>query len=161
VKFLLAIIASATISTAVIAEASAPQVDAPAPTTSTVQTTTTTTLDLAVFSAPADANCPQWWGLARMVGWQEQDLEMLDRVMWREARCMNVIGETSTQHAHPQWNHADWGLMQINKKVHQAFVEQIFQQPFPDAISEPSNNLRFALKLFQGSRWKAWGFKDA
>lgn len=159
-KFLLAIIASATISTAVIAEASAPEANAPAPTT-TLQSTTTTTLDLSVFAASEDANCPQWWGLARMVGWHEEDLQMLDRVMWRESRCFNVIGETSTQSAHPQWNHADWGLMQINKKVHQAFVEQIFQQPFPDAISEPSNNLRFALKLFEGSRWKAWGFKDA
>lgn len=159
-KFLLAVIASATISTAVIAEASAPEADAPAPTT-TLQSTTTTTLDLSVFAAPEDANCPQWWGLARMVGWHEEDLEMLDRVMWRESRCLNVIGETSTAPAHPQWNHADWGLMQINKKVHQAFVEQIFQQPFPDAISEPSNNLRFALKLFEGSRWRAWGFENA
>lgn len=159
-KFLLAVIASATISTAVIAEASAPEADAPAPTT-TLQSTTTTTLDLSVFAAPEDANCPQWWGLARMVGWHEEDLEMLDRVMWRESRCLNVIGETSTQPAHPQWNHADWGLMQINKKVHQAFVEQIFQQPFADAISEPSNNLRFALKLFEGSRWRAWGFENA
>lgn len=159
-KFLLAVIASATISTAVIAEASAPEADAPAPTT-TLQSTTTTTLDLAVFAAPEDANCPQWWGLARMVGWHEEDLEMLDRVMWRESRCLNVIGETSTAPAHPQWNHADWGLMQINKKVHQAFVEQIFQQPFADAISEPSNNLRFALKLFEGSRWRAWGFENA
>lgn len=159
-KFLLAVIASATISTAVIAEASAPEADAPAPTT-TLQSTTTTTLDLSVFAAPEDANCPQWWGLARMVGWHEEDLEMLDRVMWRESRCLNVIGETSTAPAHPQWNHADWGLMQINKKVHQAFVEQIFQQPFADAISEPSNNLRFALKLFEGSRWRAWGFENA
>lgn len=156
-KFLLALIASATISTAVIAEASAPEADAPAPTT-TAQTTTT--LDLSVFAAPADALCPEWWGLARMVGWHEEDLETLDQIMWRESRCMNVIGETSTQAAHPQWNHADWGLMQINKKVHQQFVEQIFQQPFADAISQPSNNLRFALKLFEGSRWKAWGFPD-
>lgn len=158
-KFLLALIASATIGTAVIAEASAPEADAPAPIT-TVQTTTTTTLDLSVFSAPVDALCPEWWGLARMVGWHEEDLETLDQIMWRESRCMNVIGETSTEPAHPQWNHADWGLMQINKKVHQAFVEQIFQQPFADAISQPSNNLRFALKLFEGSRWKAWGFPD-
>lgn len=95
-----------------------------------------------------------------MVGWQEEDLPMLDQIMWRESRCQNVIGETSTQPAHPQWNHADWGLMQINKKVHQAFVEQIFQQPFADAISEPSNNLRFALKLFEGKRWTAWGFSN-
>lgn len=35
---------------------------------------------------PATAKVPQWWTLAREVGWAEKDLPILDRVIWRESR---------------------------------------------------------------------------
>lgn len=35
---------------------------------------------------PAWAKVPQWWGLARQVGWAEKDLRVLDRVIWRESK---------------------------------------------------------------------------
>ena len=36
---------------------------------------------------PATAKAPQWWALAREVGWAEKDLPILDRVIWRESRA--------------------------------------------------------------------------
>jgi soluble lytic murein transglycosylase-like protein len=35
---------------------------------------------------PATAKVPQWWTLAREVGWAEKDLPILDRVIWRESK---------------------------------------------------------------------------
>ena len=35
---------------------------------------------------PATAKAPQWWALAREVGWAEKDLPILDRVIWRESK---------------------------------------------------------------------------
>lgn len=38
------------------------------------------------MTPPSWAKVPQWWGLARRVGWAEKDLPILDRVIWRESR---------------------------------------------------------------------------
>lgn len=38
------------------------------------------------MTPPSWAKAPQWWALARQVGWAEKDLPILDRVIWRESR---------------------------------------------------------------------------
>jgi hypothetical protein len=38
---------------------------------------------------PADAKVPQWWALAREVGWTEDALPTLDYVIFRESRGLN------------------------------------------------------------------------
>lgn len=38
---------------------------------------------------PADAKAPQWWALARRVGWTEDALPTLDYVIFRESRGFN------------------------------------------------------------------------
>ena len=38
---------------------------------------------------PADAKVPQWWALARQVGWKEDALETLDYLIFRESRGLN------------------------------------------------------------------------
>jgi hypothetical protein len=38
---------------------------------------------------PADAKVPQWWALARQVGWNEDALETLDIMIFRERRGLN------------------------------------------------------------------------
>jgi hypothetical protein len=115
-------------------------------TTTVVQTTTTVPpTTQAKPPIPADAKCPQWWNLAREVGWAEEDLPMLDRIMWRESRCLPDA-----------WNGHDAGLTQINQ-IHKEFVA-VMGWTFPKDMFNPELSLRFTLKLWQGSGWRPWGF---
>jgi len=102
--------------------------------------TTSTTLPIA-----SDALCPQWWTLAREVGWSEQELEMLDFIIWRESRCFPDA-----------WNGADAGLLQINQ-IHREFVA-VMGFTFPEGMFDPRSNLIFGLKLWSGKGWEPWGY---
>lgn len=68
-------------------------------------TTTTTTL-------PVGARCPQWWDLAKSVGWQDSEMETLDYVIWRESRC-ETRAHNTTLNADGS---TDIGLTQINDR---------------------------------------------
>lgn len=109
-------------------------------TRSEASSTTSTTLPIA-----PDALCPQWWTLAREVGWSENELEMLDFIIWRESRCLPDA-----------WNGADAGLTQINQ-IHTHFVE-VMGYTFPEGMFDPRSNLTFALKLWTGKGWEPWGY---
>jgi len=37
---------------------------------------------------PDWARCPQWWSEARDAGWEESRLAWVDKIMWRESRCV-------------------------------------------------------------------------
>ena len=69
---------------------------------------TTTTLP----SPPADAHCPQWWGLAKEAGWTDDLLPTLDYVLWRESRCQPDAHNTTLNRD----KSADVGLTQINDR---------------------------------------------
>ena len=69
---------------------------------------TTTTLP----SAPVDAHCPQWWGLAKEAGWTDDLLPTLDYVLWRESRCDFRAHNTTLNRD----KSADVGLTQINDR---------------------------------------------
>jgi hypothetical protein len=94
---------------------------------------------------PENAQCPQWWPLAVQVGWPVEQLPMLDRVMWRESRCLPDA-----------WNGHDAGLTQINQ-IHTEFVA-VMGWSWPNDMYIPELNLRFALKLWQGKGWQPWKF---
>jgi len=90
------------------------QLTRPESTTST-STTTTSTAAVQVLevrpttSGPTEtsvadgARCPEWWDTARSMGWSEDHLETLDRVIWNESRCQPDAT-----------NGADHGLVQVN-----------------------------------------------
>ncbi len=61
------------------------------------------------FTPPASAKVPQWWALARQVGWAEKDLPILDRVIWRESR-----GQADAFNPHDP-NGGSLCLLQINR----------------------------------------------
>jgi hypothetical protein len=61
---------------------------------------------------PADAHCPQWWGLAVEAGWTVDLLSTLDYVMWRESRCQPTAHNTTLNRDRS----ADVGLTQINDR---------------------------------------------
>jgi hypothetical protein len=41
---------------------------------------------IPVLPIPAKARQPEWWALAREVGWEEDQMLTLDYVIWRESR---------------------------------------------------------------------------
>lgn len=82
----------------------------PDPTTTTSTSTTSTTIRPPVVvetapttTAPSDARCPQWWSTAAQMGWSDDLLPTLDRVIWNESRCTPDAT-----------NGADHGLVQVN-----------------------------------------------
>ena len=68
---------------------------------------TTTTLPV-----PADALCPQWWGLAVDAGWTEDLLPTLDYLLWKESRCDHTQHNTTRNRD----GSTDIGLTQINDR---------------------------------------------
>jgi hypothetical protein len=91
------------------------------------------------------AQCREWLPLAVQVGWPVEQLPMLDRVIYRESRCLPDA-----------WNGHDAGLTQINQ-IHTEFVA-VMGWSWPGDMFDPELNLRFALKLWQGTGWRPWGF---
>ena len=147
----LAVLATAFLASVLVVGASKTLSEAPTSpveTSTTVQavtlpsepSTTTTTVPIS-----ADAKCPQWWPLAVQVGWPIEELPMLDRIMWRESRCLPDA-----------WNGHDAGLTQINQ-IHREFVA-VMGWSWPEDMFNPELSLRFTLKLWQGKGWQPWGF---
>jgi hypothetical protein len=74
-------------------------------TTTIPETTTTTTLHL-----PEDGKCTEWWEIAVSVGWPEELLPQLGRIMWSESRCLpDVTGTGAIGLTQIQWSaHSHW-----------------------------------------------------
>ena len=129
-----------------------------ATTTTTITTTTTTTQpSTTVVPVPAETKCQEWFPTAISVGWPNnpETLEKLGRLLWKETRCQNV------SYSHPSFNGHDHGVAQINV-IHRAYVEQLFDMPMEESMSDPTLNLRFAFLLYSdiaetgGCGWKPW-----
>jgi hypothetical protein len=127
-------------------------------TTTTAATTTTTTQpSTTVVSVPSEVHCQEWFPTAISVGWPNnpETLEKLGRLLWKETRCLNV------SYTHPSFNGSDHGVAQINE-IHRKYVEQLFNMPMEESMSDPTLNLRFAYLLYSdiaetgGCGWKPW-----
>ena len=126
-------------------------------TTTAVTTTTTTQPSTTVVSVPSEVHCQEWFPTAISVGWPNnpETLEKLGRLLWKETRCQNV------SYTHPSFNGHDHGVAQINQ-IHRAYVEQLFDMPMEESMSDPTLNLRFAYLLYSdiaeggGCGWKPW-----
>jgi hypothetical protein len=127
-------------------------------TTTTAATTTTTTQpSTTVVALPTEIKCQEWFPTAISVGWPNnpETLEKLGRLLWKETRCLNV------SYTHPSFNGHDHGVAQINV-IHRAYVEQLFNMPMEESMSDPTLNLRFAYLLYSdiaetgGCGWKPW-----
>lgn len=133
-------------------------------TTSTTTTTTTTTLPTTtVVPVPAEVHCQEWFPTAISVGWPNnpETLEKLGRLLWKETRCLNVTPLSSDPALRNAFNGHDHGIAQINQ-IHTKYVEQLFDMPFAEAMSDPTLNLRFAFLLYSeleetgACGWKPW-----
>ena len=130
-------------------------------TTTTTSTTTSSTTSTVPFTRLADfhpdTKCQEWFQTAITVGWPNntETLEKLGRLLWKETRCQNV------SYTHPRFNGHDHGVAQINQ-IHRSYVEQLFNMPMEESMSDPTLNLRFAYLLYSdiaeggGCGWKPW-----
>lgn len=132
-------------------------------TTSTSTTSTTTQPTTTVVAVPADTHCQEWFPIAIEVGWPNDPaiLEKLGRLLWKETRCLNVTPLSSDENLRNAYNGSDVGIAQVNK-IHTRYVEQLFNMPFLEAMSDPTLNLRFAYLLYSDLEetgacgWRPW-----
>jgi hypothetical protein len=136
--------------------------------TTTTTSTTTSTTSTVPFTRLADfdpdTKCQEWFPTAISVGWPNdtETLEKLGRLLWKEARCLNITPLSSDPKVAKWFNGHDWGIAQVNEPVHTKYVEQLFNMPFAEAMSDPTLNLRFAYLLYSELEetgrcgWKPW-----
>jgi hypothetical protein len=130
-------------------------------TTTTSTTTTQPVTTLAPFHP--DTKCQEWFPVAISVGWTNdtKTLQKLGRLLWKETRCLNITPLSSDPELANRFNGSDHGIAQINE-LHTDYVEQVFNMPFAEAMSDPTLNLRFAYLLYSdiaeggGCGWKPW-----
>jgi hypothetical protein len=135
--------------------------------TTTTTSTTTSTTSTVPFTRLADfhpdTKCQEWFQTAITVGWPNntETLEKLGRLLWKETRCLNITPMSSDHELADRFNGHDHGVAQINE-IHTKYVEQVFNMPFAEAMSDPTLNLRFAYLLYSdiaeggGCGWKPW-----
>jgi hypothetical protein len=131
----------------------------------TTTTTSTTTTQPVTTLAPfhPDTKCQEWFPVAISVGWPNntETLQKLGRLLWKETRCLNITPLSSDPELADRFNGHDHGVAQINE-IHTKYVEQVFNMPFAEAMSDPTLNLRFAFLLYSdiaetgGCGWKPW-----
>jgi len=129
----------------------------------TEPSTTVSQPSTTVAPVPYDTNCQEWFPTAISVGWPNDTatLQKLGRLLYKETRCLNVTPLSSDPALRDLFNGHDYGIAQIND-IHTSYVEQVFNMPFEEAMSDPTLNLRFAFLLYSeleqaGScGWKPW-----
>jgi len=125
-------------------------------TTTTTSTTTTQPTTTVAYVDPA-TKCQEWLPIAVEVGWPNntETLEKLGRLIWKEARCLNI------GYLHPSFNGSDHGLVQANN-LHRRWAEELFNMPFEESMNDPTLNLRFGFLLYNataetgGCGWQPW-----
>jgi hypothetical protein len=132
--------------------------------TTTTSTTTTVLASPRIADVPLETKCQEWFPEAISVGWPNntETLQKLGRLLWKETRCLNITPLSSDPELAKRFNGSDHGIAQINERVHTKYVEQVFNMPFAEAMSDPTLNLRFAYLLYSdiaeggGCGWKPW-----
>ena len=101
--------------------------------------------------------CRHLLPLAIEAGWPADKI-ILEQLAWiahKETRCQNITPADS------RWNGHDTGILQVNE-IHTDYVEQIYQEPFLEAMADPWKNLNFAWILYSGREeigkcgWQPW-----
>jgi hypothetical protein len=132
-------------------------------TTTTSTTSTTVLTSPRIAEVPLETKCQEWFPEAISVGWPNntETLQKLGRLLWKETRCLNITPMSSDPELADRFNGHDHGVAQINE-IHTKYVEQVFNMPFAEAMSDPTLNLRFAYLLYSdiaeggGCGWKPW-----
>jgi hypothetical protein len=107
---------------------------------------------------PADAKAPQWWALARQVGWKEDALETLDYLIFRESRGLNRAFNREDP------NGGSRCLLQLNGSWNGWLTDKgIITKP--SDLFKPATCLTAGLAIYQygvdryGFGWGPWAIK--
>jgi hypothetical protein len=101
---------------------------------------------------PADAKAPQWWGLAREVGWKEDSLRTLDYIIWRESKGYNRAFNTEDPMGGSRC------MLQING-AWTAYLKEHGVITKPADLFNPKTCLTAGLTIYQyGMDRYGWGF---
>lgn len=107
-----------------------------------------------------DWRCDEWMGLAREVGWSEDQLPKLSYTIYRETRCR------PDQHNADDPMGGSKGLTQINQfwcKPTRYWPEGWLQThgilEHCDDLYDPRVSLTASLAIWENSGWTPWGFK--
>lgn len=150
-----------------------PQATAPVTTSTTVVVSSTTVEPTPTTTAndedSAHARCGQWWGLAQQSGWEADDMETLDYIMWRESRCDPAQHNTTRN----KDGSTDIGLTQINdrswclptKWYPDGYLQTlgILAKVGCEELFDPATNLKAAKAIHDysqktnGNGFKPWG----
>lgn len=103
-----------------------------APTTTSPPTTTTE----PPLEIPEGAKCGEWWQLALDVGWPEDRLPTLGRILWAESRCTPDV-----------YNCCSFGLAQMEWSAHKHWMKSEFGVDDSSELFDPALNLLTALWL--------------
>ena len=124
-----------------------------------IQATTTTTTEVPLQFDAGDfidearntyGECGEWYETAMATGWQPDEWDRLSAIMFRESRCQPDACSKSTSGLKCR----DAGLLQVNQ-IHTKFLNDLGLS-FPDSMLDPTLNLAFARRLYEGSGWKPW-----
>jgi hypothetical protein len=103
-----------------------------------------------VHANKAKDNCPQWKKLALDVGFSRRDWVKLDKIIWRESRCMpKAINENSRLDG-STWSR-DWGLTQVNDYSWITYLRGKKIVTKSTELLNPRNNLEAAYELYKYS----------
>jgi hypothetical protein len=95
------------------------------------------------FAGPvegADVACAEWVGTSRVAGFSDDELPIVQTLMWRESRCdpgaHNASGASGLMQVMPMWADDCGGT--------------------PAQLLEPQFNLTCARHVFEVQGWQAW-----
>lgn len=137
-------------------QAAAPPATTTTTTTSTTTSTTTTTTTMPPHEHP---ECAEWLNLATSLGWEADNLPMLERVIWRESRCQpHQLNATDP-------NGGSLGLTQVNRFwcLPSRYYPDGYLQAHGvlntcDDLFNPAINLSAALAIYEyANGWSQWG----
>lgn len=115
---------------------------------------------------PEGLNCPQFYLMAKEVGWPEDQLERLDYVMWRESRCQTDAHNTYDPVSGSR------GVIQINgfwckpnSYTSRGYLQDNGVLSHCDDLFDPVVNLQAGLSIYKygiekhGCGWGPWSTK--
>jgi hypothetical protein len=116
-------------------------------------------------AAPEGSSCGEWFDLAMTVGWDEQEWPVLDRVLYRESRCLPTVHNPHDPAG------GSYGLAQINgfwcspsRYTEVGWLQDNGRLISCSDLYRPEINLGAALAIWNydvargGCGWRAWAY---
>lgn len=116
---------------------------------------------------PDNLKCPEYYALAKELGWPEDQLERLDHVMWRESRCDSSVHNTKDPASGSR------GLIQINgfwcrpnRWTKNGYLQDHNILKTCEDLFDPAVNLRAGLSIYNYGLethrcgWGPWSTKN-